>query len=157
MKKFTLLILAVFSLTLMWAVNVSAANANKIDPASRLSSSGDLKGIVDCCAPIGSEGVYIYIPGTSFNVKTGSDGEFRFYNVPEGTYDLMIETPGQTPLKVSNVEFSKGKITDLGTVPYCPDSKEEVKAFEAPEEVKSDKRWRPSRQRDRHWYRRDIQ
>jgi hypothetical protein len=73
----------------------------KINAVSRLAHAGDVKGHVTCGAlgktPV--DGYLVYIPGTSFMARTDSNGDFRLYNVPAGSYELDIE-PANEPVPV---------------------------------------------------------
>ncbi|MBP8645662.1 MAG: carboxypeptidase regulatory-like domain-containing protein [Syntrophobacteraceae bacterium] len=124
----------VFVVALAWVFVFSLDNASakkpkpKFSPVERLSHSGDIKGTLDCGSLGPDSEAMIYIPGKSFVVKTpiltqdeNREGKFRFYNVPAGVYDLIIEIPGQDPVTVPNVEVKQKKVTDVGNIPVtCP-------------------------------------
>jgi hypothetical protein len=58
------------------------------------AGSGSISGVASACGtPVAR--TLVYIPGRSFVVFTGASGDFRLDNVPAGTYDVAIETPGQ--------------------------------------------------------------
>lgn len=48
-------------------------------------------------------------------VFTGESGAFRLDNVPVGTYNVVIETPGQPATTLPGVAVSAGEATDTGT------------------------------------------
>jgi len=52
---------------------------------------GRIKGKVVNKDGVGSYGVYLYLEGTNFNVRTDSAGFYCFYNVPRGKYKLMLD------------------------------------------------------------------
>jgi len=64
-------------------------------PVSRLSHSGDIRGVVEYCAHGPAGGVMVYLPGFSFVVITDAQGRFQMCNVPEGVYDLFVQVPGE--------------------------------------------------------------
>jgi len=81
---------------------------------SGTGAGGTVMGVVSAC---GSPVVrtLVYIPGRSFVTFTGTPGSFVLYNVPSGTYDVIIEAPGQTAITLSDVSVTAGDTTDTGT------------------------------------------
>lgn len=91
-------------------------NANRISPSAvaRLNGSGDVLGqlvLVDdkvVCEGVPPSAVLVYIPGHSFMVKPDDDGMFKIYNVPAGTYNLVVELPGFEPFFVKGINGING-------------------------------------------------
>jgi hypothetical protein len=85
------------------------------------TQAGEIRGSINnLCDPNDSSGILLYIPGESFMVKTGPIGEFVLHYVPAGTYDLIIEY-GPDLITVGDVQVEENGITDLGTIPICPE------------------------------------
>jgi hypothetical protein len=57
----------------------------------------------------------VYVPGTSFLVKTNSSGGFSLTGIPEGTYNLRLEHTGFTAATLENVTVVAGQATNIGT------------------------------------------
>jgi len=93
--------------------------AERIHPAARLTHSGDIVGIVECPEGSLASGVLVHIVGHSFMAKTDSNGAFRLYNVPKGTYELAIELAQNRMVILENVEVRRRSITDLGAIVAC--------------------------------------
>jgi hypothetical protein len=71
--------------------------AAKMNAVSRLAHAGDITGTLEgvCSTTFTLQGmVMVYLPGTSFAAYPDSEGNFTIYNVPAGTYDLLVETDG---------------------------------------------------------------
>lgn len=82
--------------------------------------TGEITGAIDFCGEARpDDGILVYIPGESFMVKTGPSGAFALRSVPPGTYDLIVEIPGEEPFTIGDVEVVEGETTDLGTTSYC--------------------------------------
>ena len=94
--------------------------AQNFSPVSRLSLSGDITGVVECPPGTPASGALVYIPGMSFMVKTDATGSFHLYNVPEGTYDLIIEATAGQIFNVTSVVVEKKVVTSLGFIDACP-------------------------------------
>ena len=88
----------------------------------QMKDVGEIRGIINYCGHEGSGGILAYIPGKSFMVKTGPDGQFIFHYVPAATHILAFEIPGQAPYLVRNIKVPKGRVVDLGTIDYCTDA-----------------------------------
>lgn len=88
----------------------------------KMKDVGEIRGIINYCGREGSGGILAYIPGKSFMVKTGPDGQFIFHYVPAATHILAFEIPGQVPYLVRNIKVPKGRVVDLGTIDYCMDA-----------------------------------
>jgi hypothetical protein len=89
----------------------------RINAVSRLAHAGDIYGNVGDCTTGTLEGVFVFIPGTSFTAVTDVNGDFTLYNVPKGVYDIRIDFDGDlttigdsTVIKDFNV---LGKIRNL--------------------------------------------
>jgi len=58
----------------------------------------------------------VFVPGTSFLAKTGSDGKFSLKGLPEGRYTLRIQHTGFAPATLTDIEVVESLDTNLGTV-----------------------------------------
>jgi hypothetical protein len=100
-------------------------DTEKINAISRLAPAGDVKGSVACHtleqAP--EDGYLVYIPGTSFMARTDSNGDFRLYNVPAGSYELYIEPANQlVPVAPSNgfyIDVLSMRVVTVGPYEVC--------------------------------------
>ena len=82
--------------------------------------TGEIEGTIDFCGEDDpDDGILVYIPGESFMVKTGPSGEFVLRSVPPGSYDLIVEIPGEEPFTISSVEVQGGQGTELKPISYC--------------------------------------
>jgi len=97
----------------------------KINAVSRLAHAGDVKGKVACKAPWKTpvDGYLVYIPGTSFMSRTDSNGDFRLYNVPAGSYELYIE-PANEPVPVEpsiepTIDVISKRVVTVGPYDVC--------------------------------------
>jgi hypothetical protein len=113
----TLAILLLSAVPLM--TGVANAGSPKSDPVVH---SGEIRGVIDYCGSSGAGGFRVHIPGRSFVVYTPPTGEFVFNYVPVGTWNLRVERQGQVVEAINGVEVKSKRITDLGTVPICPDA-----------------------------------
>jgi hypothetical protein len=126
MRKFWLVTLMVvvglaFSLDYAAAKKPPGKHKDKVNAVARLAHSGDIKGVVQCPAGTAVEGALVYLPGHSFMAKTNVVGEFRLYNVPAGTYRLVIEPDvAANPFIQDDVEVLPKRLLDLGSVDICP-------------------------------------
>ncbi len=69
----------------------------KMNAVSRLAHAGDITGTLEgVCEQTFTlqDMVMVYLAGTSFAAYPDSEGNFTIYNVPAGTYDLLVETDG---------------------------------------------------------------
>jgi len=126
MKRFSVMLLCSFLCGItglavedVWAKKPMKFKESNIRAVSRLSHSGDIGGLVEDCSSDEVEGALVHIPGLSIMAKTDSQGMFRLLNVPVGTYDLMIEIPGQDPWSVHDIEVSPKRLLELGTLTVC--------------------------------------
>ena len=119
MKNFWTVVLILSCLTLFSSGDVFAkkneSKSDKVRAVSRLNHSGDIKGTIECSDNSDTDGIVVYIPGHSFMVKPGSDGAFTLYNVPRGTYKIVIEKLSQK-IYEDSVEVRKKRVTDLETI-----------------------------------------
>ena len=82
--------------------------------------TGDIVGQIDTCLVLGSsEGVRVYIPGSSFEAITGSVGNFKMSHVQSGTYNLTVTQDGHNIGSIPNVTVVPKQISDIGTVTLC--------------------------------------
>lgn len=85
-------------------------------PPGGSADAGIIEGqIVSACIP-GLTGTLIHLQGRSFMAKTGADGKFVLDYVPQGTYDLVIEVPGQPAHVLSGVQATNAVTNDLGAL-----------------------------------------
>jgi hypothetical protein len=93
-----------------------APNSNYDNPIY----TGDIVGQIDTCLVLGSsEGVRVYIPGSSFEAITGSVGNFKMSHVQSGTYNLAVTQDGRNIGSIPNVTVVSKQISDIGTVTLC--------------------------------------
>jgi hypothetical protein len=65
----------------------------------------------------GKEGIFCYIPGTSFIATTDSAGNFKISLLPEGTYSLSVSTrPGTVDTSIPLIKVKSGNNTKLPVV-----------------------------------------
>ncbi|GIU00865.1 hypothetical protein TSL6_13710 [Sulfurovum sp. TSL6] len=82
--------------------------------------TGDIVGQINTCLVLGSsEGVRVYIPGSSFEAITGSVGNFKMSHVQSGTYNLVVTQDGHNIGSIPNVTVMPKQISDIGTVTLC--------------------------------------
>jgi hypothetical protein len=82
-------------------------------PAGPPLDAGTLMGVVvSCVGPVMDSRVYI--PGRSFSAITDASGAFRLDYVPPGSYGLVVEIPGQSPVTFPSLPVEAGKITNVG-------------------------------------------
>lgn len=85
--------------------------------------TGDIVGQINACLVLGSsEGVRVYIPGTSFEAITGSVGNFKISYVQSGTYNLTVTQDGHNIGSIPNVTVVSKQTSDIGTVTLCLDN-----------------------------------
>ncbi len=83
--------------------------------AHTMYAPGRISGIVSPEHADSREGVFCYVPGTSFLAITRSDGSFVIHNVPPGTHILACQLPGYFTSRDTLVVESE-KTTSVGTV-----------------------------------------
>jgi hypothetical protein len=71
--------------------------------------------VVNSCRPGDPSGIWVYILGRSFIVKTGTDGNFVLNYVPQGIHTLVLDLPPNPPQTIPNVTVSPSSVVDLGT------------------------------------------
>lgn len=109
-----LLVLAIGSQTI-----ADAPSSNYDNP----KYTGDIVGQINTCLVLGSsEGVRVYIPGSSFEAITGSVGNFKISHVQSGTYNLTVTQDGHNIGSIPNVTVVPKQISDIGTVTLCLDN-----------------------------------
>ncbi len=81
------------------------------------SAMGTISGTVNC----GSTSGYlpVYILGESFSALTTTAGTFRLSNVPDGTYDITIDSPQSVHHTITGLSVANGMQISLGTVELC--------------------------------------
>jgi len=84
-----------------------------------LLKTGSIKGSVGFYqgdSDLDVSGSDVYIPGTSFTLKTGESGDFEIKGLPPGTYPIYAQHSGYAILKLTEVEVLEGVPTDLGAL-----------------------------------------
>ena len=110
------LFLMLFILGIASQTIANAPSSNFDDP----KYTGDIVGQIDTCLVLGSsEGVRVYIPGSSFEAITGSIGNFKISHVKSGTYNLTVTQDGRNIGSIPNVTVVPKQISDIGTVTLC--------------------------------------
>jgi hypothetical protein len=90
--------------------------------STSLHLSGEIRGRVVPCDPrFHAVNATVYIPGVSIMAKIDEEGNFRLLYVPEGAYDLRIESPGERAFTVNEVEVFRNQVSDLGDINTCRD------------------------------------
>lgn len=106
----------------------ATTQAAKPPPASSVDDptlAGEIRGTITEYGPYGAEGWDVYLPGRSFFVRTGADGNFVFNYVPAGTYPLAISRGGVKVRELSGAEavvVMSRKLTSLGLVAALVDA-----------------------------------
>lgn len=118
MKRFTLTALGLLSAFLLLQL-VALATTDKPAPANK---SGEIRGVLDWCAPRGASGVVAHLPGHSFQAILGPSGSFALHYVPVGSYALMLDFSGLPSHSIQPVSVSENQVTDLGVISICRDS-----------------------------------
>lgn len=108
-------------LALFLVIFANNALAQTVREPAVLRDAGEITGIVQYCSPQGTDGTKLYLQGRSFSVVTGASGNFVFNYVPPGSYNLIIQIPGQPPDSRS-VSVTAKQVLDLGTLSFCPDN-----------------------------------
>lgn len=96
----------------------SNAAAPDYDNAAK---AGDIVGQLNMCAG-SSEGVRVYIAGSSFEAITGSVGNFKISYAQPGIYNLTVMQDGNKIGIIPNVTVIAKQTLDIGTVPFCLDN-----------------------------------
>ena len=66
--------------------------------------------------PDDSEGIDVYVPGTSFIAKTTSNGEFVISGVPAGEYGLTAQYAGYLKSTVTKIVVTSGQTTNVSGI-----------------------------------------
>jgi hypothetical protein len=88
--------------------------------SDRVQEMGDIKGQITRCGET-AQGALVYAPGTSFDARTDSAGNFRISYAQVGTYDLRVTYDGTTLGVIEQVSVVRKQTTDVGSRDYCPD------------------------------------
>jgi hypothetical protein len=78
--------------------------------------TGRISGRLVACAAKDFDGAKVYVPGRSFNVVTGTSGEFELSYLPPGSYDLVAAQAGKKLVTVPGVSVSATLDSNLGDV-----------------------------------------
>ena len=106
-----LLVLGIGSQTI-----ADAPSSNYDDP----KYTGDIVGQIHTCLVLGSsEGIRVYIPGSSFEAITDSVGHFKMSHVQSGTYNLTVTQDGHNIGTIPKVTVVPKRIRNIGTVTLC--------------------------------------
>ncbi len=108
-------------LTVLCAVQAAAGPGGK-KPSDSGNQTGEIVGVIDYCGPGGATGFLVHIPGESFTVVTGPSGDFRFRDVPEGTWALRVASRDHPPQMLPPIVVERNSVTNLGTIVVCPDA-----------------------------------
>jgi hypothetical protein len=95
-------------------VVVSDQEATNLADPIEVQPTGNLLGSVTLSTGQDPTGIVVYIPGTSYDSRTGSDGFFFMSNVPPGTYPyLRAEKDGYLPVLIRDVTVQSGATSTL--------------------------------------------
>lgn len=104
------------------ALFVGAAPARADTPrAEKPRDLSEIRGeVYGCNGPF--FGISVYIPGTSFQARVGSDGKFRMQLVLPGSYAVAFERAGIFLRSIPGVRARAGRVVDIGRLTLCGDS-----------------------------------
>ncbi|MFN3430142.1 MAG: collagen binding domain-containing protein [Candidatus Sericytochromatia bacterium] len=75
-----------------------------VDVASLVTRrTGSIQGVVELSGGADPEGADVFVPGTTIVGKVSTKGRFALANVPEGTWNIVVQKPG----------FKRAALTDL--------------------------------------------
>jgi hypothetical protein len=94
-------------------------HSERVNPILRLVNSGDIRGAIECPAGSPAADVLVYLAGKSFMAKTDARGRFRIHNVPQGSYELVVEIAGMAPPSRQKIQVKAGLARDLGVILPC--------------------------------------
>jgi hypothetical protein len=86
-----------------------------------IAVAGAITGTAVCNGSPVPAGTLVYVPGSAFLAYTGSDGSFRFNNVPAGSYNVSVVEGGQTVATVNGVAVASVSVS-MGSVTACATS-----------------------------------
>jgi hypothetical protein len=104
-------------LLVVWSASAQAGRPD-ID---RVINMGDIKGQVSYCGEPARE-VAVFAPGTSFDARTDTGGNFRISYAQAGTYDLVVKSQGVVLGTIPSVTVKRRRTTDVGPVDFCRDA-----------------------------------
>jgi len=81
------------------------ALANAIDAQAK----GNIKGQISACGTVTRS--FVYVPGYSDMAYTASDGKFVLDNISAGTYSIVAEVAGESPVTTTGLIVSNGATT----------------------------------------------
>ncbi len=85
----------------------------EIEPETQF---GAIRGMVTLEDEEDFSGVMVIIPGTNYYATTGSDGVFRFEDVPFGSYSLVAKIEGFDTFESEAFEIDKTEMIDVGEI-----------------------------------------
>lgn len=98
-----------------------ASAQGQLSSVDHAVQGGQIGGVFDSCGQGGQAGVLVYIPGRSFDARTGPGGGFVLSYVPAGLWTLVFERQGNVIHTVEDVFVGMRAATDLGLVSVCSD------------------------------------
>jgi Carboxypeptidase regulatory-like domain len=79
-----------------------------------LVNAGAIGGrVVSCSGPVA--GVRVSVPGRAESALSGPSGAFELNDLPPGTVNLTVETPGQH-VAIAGIQVVSGQMTNLGEI-----------------------------------------
>lgn len=96
----------------------SSAAAPDYDNATK---AGDIVGQLNMCTG-SSEGLMVYMSGTSFGSITGSIGDFKISYAQPGTYNLTVMQKGNKVGIIPDITVISKQTVNIGTFPFCLDN-----------------------------------
>ncbi len=92
------------------------ANVGEID----LKLTGHIHGSAELYEKDDHTGIEIYIPGTSFQVKTDKEGNFQLGDMPVGNWQLRFEKDGYVVHEMNEVLVAEDEYNQLGVLTMVP-------------------------------------
>jgi hypothetical protein len=111
LRNWIIMIMSIVVLTFVVGSGSAVAAPSDND---QMRNSGDITGVFTYCGEP-AEGVYAYIPGSSFLAVTGPSGEYRLSYVPAGTYNIIFTKSGKRLYVVSGVNVIKRTVVEVTT------------------------------------------
>lgn len=112
-------IIALVAIFILLPLGAVPGYAETFNPILRLVNSGDIRGTIECPEGSPAIGALVHLAGKSFMARTDVYGEFRIFNVPEGSYDLVVKIPGKAPFSKQRIQVKPGRTRELGVLLPC--------------------------------------